>query len=80
MGSMKEEDKDKLRAMLRKGADDEADVIINFTEKLYEAMPEGEDIKSWAEKQAHAFNEARLEMTKKFTDIVSKKMGAANGS
>lgn len=78
MGYLKEEDKAKLREILRKGADAEADVIIDFTEKIYGAMPEGGDAKEWAEKQAQAFNEARLEMTRKFTDLARNKMGMAD--
>ena len=75
MGFLKEEEKEKLREILRKGADKEAKVIIDFTEKLHDAMPDGDSIKEWAEKQANAFNEARVEMTKRFTDLVNKKMG-----
>lgn len=75
MGCLSEEGKNKVREIIRKGADAEADIIIDFTEKLYASMPEGNSVKEWAEKQAEAFSAARLDMTKQFTDLLKKKMG-----
>lgn len=74
MGSLSDEEKNKIREIIRAGADKEADVIIDFADKLNESMPEGISMKEWAEKQAKAFADAREEITKKFTDCVKEKM------
>lgn len=79
MGCLSDEDKEKIRSIIHKGAEAEADVIIDFTENLYASMPEGESAaKEWAERQAKAFSDARMDMTRKFTETVKGKMSADN--
>ena len=76
MGAITDEAKDKIRAILHKGADMEADEIISFTEQLQVACPDEHDgAREWAEKQAKAFADARVELTKKFAETVKAKMG-----
>lgn len=75
MGCLSDEDKKRIREVLIRGANLEADEIIEFTEKLSGTCPDGkEDAKAWAERQAKAFADARVELTKKFTDTVRDKM------
>lgn len=76
MGCLSEDDKAKIREVLRNGADLEANEIIAFTEQLYNTAPDGTSAKDWAEKQAQAFADARLELTKKFTESVKEKLKA----
>lgn len=75
--ALSEKDKEKIKDILYKCADKEAEVIIDFTDSMVSSMPSTEEaMKAWAEKQAKAFADARTEITKRFTEELKAKMSA----
>ena len=76
MGSLTEKEKDKIRKILHKGAEEEAELIINFAEKIQGTVPSGSiSIEKWAAEKAQAFASARSDITKKFTEDVEARLG-----